>query len=203
LSGTVATRKGAPKRWRSWRRQILDQALVDTLAGYFRKGATVKIAAGRIGVPPGVLRMWITEGERQLTEIYGKDVGYPDQEGLLYHDCVKAFAEYLAEQVDTVSEPGDNEWRAAGWLLERRDEEFNPASKVEVSGPQGGPIEHEGHVIAGIVDLVAFAKDIGAGHFLGLDGGHPLGALPAAGEVLPDPVESLDTADAPAHVPGP
>jgi len=181
---------------------MLNQALVDELAGYFRQGATVKIAAGRIGVPPGVLRMWISEGERQLTEIYGKEVGYPEQEGLLYHDCVQAVAEYLLERVESLTE-ADAGWQAAGWVLERRDEEFNPASKVEVSGPQGGPIEHEGHVIAGIVDLVAFAKDIGASHHLGLDGGHPLGALPAAGEVLPDPAESLDTADVPADVPGP
>jgi len=182
----------------------LTQDLVDELAEHFRKGATVKIAAGRIGVPAGVLRMWLREGERQLTDIYAADVGYPEQEGLLYHDCAKATAEYLAERVEYVTDAAkDDEWRASSWLLERRDEDFNPASKVEVSGPEGGPIVHEGRSISGIVDLIAFAESIGAGHHLGLpNGGSPGGALPAAAALLPDPSGDLAPADAPAGVPG-
>jgi len=181
----------------------LNQDLVDELARYYAQGATDKIAAGRIGVPPGVLRMWISEGERQITEIYGKDVGYPDEEGLLYVACAEAHAKYMLEHVDHVSDPTDYDWRASAWMLERRDEGFNPASKVEVSGPQGGPIVHEGRTIAGIVDLVAFYESIGAGHHLGLDSGDSGGDVPATGEVLPDPVKSLGPASGAADVPGP
>lgn len=122
----------AEVRWRNWRRRDLNQGLVDELAKHFRAGATVKIAAGLVGVPPGVLRMWLREGEKQLSEIYGSDVGYPEHEGLLYFECAKATAEYLAERVNTITDPGDAEWRASSWLLERRDEDFNPAAKVDI-----------------------------------------------------------------------
>jgi hypothetical protein len=175
---------------------------VDELAGHFRKGATVKIAAGRIGVPAGVLRMWLREGERQLEEIYGSDVGYPEQEGLLYHDCAKATAEYLAEHVGTVSDPGTAEWRASSWLLERRDEDFNPAAKVEVTGSEGGPIVVEGKAIVGLADVIALARATGQGHLLGLDDGDSPGALPAARALLPVAAEPEPAASAVPDLPG-
>jgi hypothetical protein len=191
-----------PRKWRSWRRKLLDQDLVDELAGYFREGATVKIAAGRVGLPPGVLRMWLREGENQLSEIYGKDVGYPEQEGLLYVACAKATAEYLAAHVGTVSDPGDAEWRASSWLLERRDEDFNPAAKVEVSGPEGGPIVVEGHTIVGWADLIELAERTGQGHLIGLAGRSDGADVPGSQKVLPAPAHTLGPAVDPAGVQG-
>lgn len=128
------TETAAHKRWRQWRRRDLNQDLVDELADLFRHGATVKIAAGKIGVPPGVLRMWLSEGEKQLLEIYSSDVGYPEHEGLLYHECAKATAEYLQSRVAHVTDATkDDEWRASSWLLGVRDDDFNPAAKVDVN----------------------------------------------------------------------
>ena len=124
--------KDVDRQWRNWRRRDLNQATVDELAEHFRAGATVKIAAGLIGVPPGVLRMWLREGEKQLNEIYDSDVGYPEHEGLLYFECAKATAEYLKARVDTITDPGLSDWRSSSWLLERRDEDFNPAAKVDI-----------------------------------------------------------------------
>ena len=190
------------KPWRSWRRKLLTQELVDELAGYFRQGATVKIAAGRIGVPAGVVRGWLREGEKQLEAIYAADAGYPELEGLLYHDCAKATAEWLAAKVDAVNEPGDADWRASSWLLERRDEDFNPASKVEVTGVEGGPILYEGKAVVGWADLIALAERTGQSHLIGLPGGGGQDALPVAREVLPDPAELERSADAPPGVLG-
>jgi len=182
---------------------MIDQDLVDELAEHFRQGATVKIAAGRIGVPPGVLRMWLSVGEEQLSDIYAADVGYPEQEGLLYFECAKATAEYLAEHVGTVSDPTDApDWRASSWLLERRDEDFNPASRVEVSGPESGPIQIEGKTLVGIADIVALYCATGQGHLLGLGEGDAQAALPSAGDVLPDHGEPVGAADRAAPVPG-
>lgn len=118
--------------WRKWHRRNLDQATVDELAELFRKGATVKIAAGAIDVPPGILRMWLAEGERQLTEIYNSDTGYPEHEGMLYVACAKATAEYLQTRVDKITDPDEGDWRPQSWLLERRDDDFNVAAKVDV-----------------------------------------------------------------------
>jgi len=163
---------------------MIDQDLVDELAEHFRQGATVKIAAGRIGVPPGVLRMWLSVGEEQLSDIYAADVGYPEQEGLLYFECAKATAEYLAEQVGTVTDPGLGDWRNASWLLERRDDEFNPASKVEVTHEQSGPSQIQGVPVVGIVDVVRLYVESGQGHLLGIGAGDADKALPPAGEIL-------------------
>jgi hypothetical protein len=182
---------------------MIDQDLVDELAKHFRQGATVKIAAGRIGVPPGVLRSWLRIGEEQLADIYAADVGYPEQEGLLYFECAKATAEYLAEHVGTVSDPTDApDWRASSWLLERRDEDFNPASRVEVSGPEAGPIQIEGKTLVGIADIVALYRATGQGHLLGLGEGDAQEALPSATDVLPDHREPVGAADRAAPVPG-
>lgn len=120
------------KAWRQWRRRDLNQNLVDELAQLFREGATVKIAAGKVGLPPGVLRMWLREGEKQLSDIYEADTGYPENEGMLYVECAKATAEYLGRKVSTIDDPQGADWRAQSWLLERRDEDFNPAAKVDI-----------------------------------------------------------------------
>jgi hypothetical protein len=164
----------AEKRWRTWRRRDLNQGLVDELAKHFRAGATVKIAAGLVGVPPGVLRMWLREGEKQLAEIYDSDVGYPEHEGLLYAECAKATAEYLADRVSTITEPGDAEWRASSWLLERRDEDFNPAAKVDIQ-------THS------TVEVVQHDRELIAAELHAIFGGRPIPGLAqgSAGELLP------------------
>jgi hypothetical protein len=194
----VATRR---RKFNSWQLRQVTPELVEELASYFSKGATVKIAAGKIGIPPGRLRMWLAEGEREIDSIYEDKTGEPTELGSLYDECVKAVAGYLLERVDTLTE-ADAGWQAAGWILERRDEDFNPAAKVEVSGPQGGPIEHEGRTISALVDVIAFAQGIGAGHFLGLDAGDPERALPAAETLLPDPPAPERPAEPSADVPG-
>lgn len=192
----------AAKRWRNWRRKDLNQELVDRIAGHFRKGATVKIAAGLENLPAGVLRMWIREGEQQIQDIYDSGVGYPEHEGLAYDAWVKATAEYLMTRVEDVNDPEQAaDWRASSWLLERRDDEFNPASRVEVSGVDGGPIA-VAELDVSLGDLVALAQSLGAGHHFGLDEPDPLSALPGADEVLPDPSEREPAAAALPAVPG-
>lgn len=188
--------------WKTWRRKQITPELVEELAGYFRAGATPKIAAGRIGVPAGVLRMWLREGEAQLEELYDREVGYPEQEGLLYDACAKATAEYLMQHVETISDPDGRDWRASSWLLERRDDEFNPASRLEVTGHEGGPIAIEGKAVVGLADVIALAKGLGAGHLVGLDAGDTLDALPGPAPVLPDPSDPVGTASAVPDVHG-
>jgi hypothetical protein len=171
---------------------MIDQELVDTLAEHFRKGATVKIAAGLIGVPPGVLRMWLIEGERQLADIYAADVGYPEHEGLLYLECAKATAEYLAERVGVVTDPQESDWRSSSWLLERRDEDFNLAAKVDITSHSTVEVvQHDRDVIAAELLALGFVVPVSPGETPALlpartdaeaaDGAHPAEAV-VAGE---------------------
>lgn len=68
----------------------------------------------------------------------------------------------------------------------RNHPDYEDKSKVEISGPEGGPIEIEGKAVVGLADVVAFARSIGHSDLLGLDAGDARDAVPAAQEVLPD-----------------
>ena len=192
--------------WGKWQAKTITPALVQELAGYVREGATLKIAAKRAGVPPGILNRWYTAGREQVEGLYDAERGHPDQVGMLYDALFQAEGERDMLYVSNVRQavgPG-SEWRARSWLLERHDpEDFGDRSSVEISGPQGGPIMHEGRAIAGFVDLVAFARSIGAGHLLGLDPGDPQRAVPSAADVLPDPALAQPAAVGSADLHGP
>ena len=64
--------------------------------------------------------------------------------------------------------------------------EAQRATRVEVSGPQGEPIQIEGRRVVSIADVIAFADK----HGIELGGGDAQRALPAAPDVLPDPPDS-------------
>lgn len=192
-------------KWAKWRLKELTPELVDELAGHFRNGATLKIAAGRVEIPPATLREWLRAGEEQLRELYDGEPGYPNPMTLLYVACAKATAEYLAEHVDTVSlNPADRDWRASSWLLERRDEDFNPAAKVEVTSEHTERMVLEGgQEVKTIAEFLEYLKVQGHEHLHGLAAvGADRPALPRAGEVLPDHGEPELSAGEPSGVPG-
>lgn len=58
--------------------------------------------------------------------------------------------------------------------------DYEDRSKLEISGPDGGPIAIEGKAVVGLADVVAFARSIGYGPPNGLDGAD-------AGDVVPPP----------------
>ena len=188
------------KSWHTWNRKQITPELIEELAGYYRQGATLKIAAGKIGVPPGRLRMWLVEGEREVDAIYEAENGHPGHFGLLYDACVQAVAGYLLDRVDEITD-AEAEWRAAGWLLERRDEEFNPAQKVELTGAEGGPIQLEGKAVVGLADVIALVQKLGYADRYGLDAGDSGRGLPVASALLPDSAADLSAADGALAVP--
>lgn len=180
--------------WGNWQRKEITAKRIDEIAGYFAQGATVKLAARRAGIPAGVLRRWLAAGEENITSIYDSERGVPEAEGLLYEACEKARGAFVDELVQKLREAGagkESSPGAAGWLLERLEsDEFGLASRLEISGQGGAPILVEGKAVVGLADVVALARELGQGHLFGLDGGSSQPGLPAASEVLPDPVES-------------
>jgi hypothetical protein len=172
--------------WRSWERKELTPELVEEIAGHYRSGATDAMVAGLVEVPTRALRRWLMDGEDSLGDLYEADTGSPNAEAMLYLASSKALSEYLLERVSTLSESDEKEWRSSAWVLERRDDTFNPASRVEVTGEGGGAIEIEGRSVVGIADIVALYVATGQGHLLGLEPGDTQEVLPRAGEVLPD-----------------
>ena len=167
--------------WDLYYRKRITPELTATIAEHFRKGATDKIVAGLVDLPRGVIRHWLSEGEAQL-ELAPEERG---PESLVFVAVQKAKAEYLMDQVKGVNAMND-EWRANAWLLERRDEEFAAPRKVEISGPDDGPILVQGQAVLGLADIVSLAGQLGVGHLFGLPGPDSQPALPEPAEVLPD-----------------
>jgi transposase len=55
----------------------------------------------------------------------------------------KAFAECCASKVLRVRKAEEDTWTAAAWWLERRmRKEFGRVDRVEQTGPDGGPVQH-------------------------------------------------------------
>lgn len=194
-------------RWARWSRKKITADLCERLASYIREGCTLKIAAEREGIPRSVIRSWYEAGEREVAEIYEQERGYPSHVGMLYLALTQAAADLKARLVRDLLEAGtgrDSSPGSAGWLLERIEKDFAPAAaRVEVSGPSAGPLVVEGRAVVGLADVIALAKELGAGHLFGLPDGSTRDALPAASEVLPDPSESEQATGSPAHVHGP
>jgi hypothetical protein len=150
--------------WPKWTRRLPSPELANELAELFRKGHVPKTAAALVGIPTGRLNQWLREGEAELEELYDTEHGYPSELGMLYAMCARATAEYLDVQIGTVSDPKMADWRAAAWLIERRLEEFNPSSKLEIDShsTQHVIVQHDPAAILAVLadaGLVAPALD--------------------------------------------
>lgn len=200
--------------WGRWRPKTITPQLVEEIAGYVREGATLKIAARRAGVPPGILRRWMEAGEREIEGIYESapepgakpERGYPSQLGLLYEAVAHALGERDASYLREIerAEGQGSQWRARAWLLEKQDpDDFGDRRAVEVSGARGGPIEVEGKPVAGLADVIALVVKLGYGDRYGLPAELAERGLPAARDVLPDPAESERAAGGALALPRP
>jgi len=179
--------------WRAARREKITSAFCEKLTGLIAEGATIKQSARMMGVPPGVLRLWLAEGAEQVHGVYESDtldrVVLP--EGKLFLAVEKAIGKRGAELVKEIRYAmKDGEWRSRAWLLERLEaDEFGDKKQLEVSGPEGAPIALEGRAVVGLADVIAVARELGLGDRLGLDTGGASRELAPLADVLPDPVD--------------
>jgi hypothetical protein len=180
------------RKWPAWKRRRPDAELAAELAHHIRSGLMLKQACQLCGVRPGTVREWLRLGEEQLERIEADERGMPGEFGMFALVIDKAVGERAQQLVAMLMEAGagkDSSPGSAGWLLERLERDFNLASRIEVSGPESGPLEIEGRAVVGISDVLALASKLGAGHLIGLDGAPARDALPPARALLPDPAE--------------
>lgn len=113
----------------------LTPELVKRICASIAMGATIPDARKIEGIPCRTFRSWLDKGGKQKQ---GRRGVYR----VLVMDLRKAIAEWrrsLAFTVTGAAASGD--WKAAGWLLERRDSRrWAPTSKQEISGKDGAPL---------------------------------------------------------------
>lgn len=121
--------RGNPEKWSDPGRQ---SRFLDAL----RRGFSIGRACVQAGWAYNSWREWANAAERAERE--GERCRYSDLFDA-YREALRDGDERLYATVETAAESGD--WRAATWILERRDSRsWAKAQEVEVSGPNGGSI---------------------------------------------------------------
>lgn len=117
------------------------QEALDAICRSVRLGLSYERAAENAGIAQSTLSQWMQK-ERN---------GHPRYQGL--NDALaKARAEGETRLIARVIKAGEEDWRAAAWILERRHpEHYARMERREVSGPDGGPLRVE---VSSWVDLV-------------------------------------------------
>lgn len=95
-----------------------------------REGLTFKLACERAGIHPSTANDWIRWGtERPDRAPYGDFAAR----------VTRARADLFESLVRTVKTAAKKDWRAASWILERRDPDAW-SRRTEITGADGGPV---------------------------------------------------------------
>ena len=137
----------------------LTPKLQEQVVGYLRAGAYVETAAAAAGISKETLYSWLRRGAADEVPFAA------------FAEAVEE-AQALAEMRDLalIGKAAETEWTAAAWRLERKfPSRYGRRQAVEVSGPEGGPIQIN-DARTRILAILARGDDPGAA------GGDPGGA---------------------------
>lgn len=137
----------------------LTPKLQEQVVGYLRAGAYVETAAAAAGISKETLYSWLRRGAADEVPFAA------------FAEAVEK-AQALAEMRDLalIGKAAETEWTAAAWRLERKfPSRYGRRQAVEVSGPEGGPIQIN-DARTRILAILARGDDPGAA------GGDPGGA---------------------------
>lgn len=191
----------------NWQLKEITPALIESWEALFREGATRKEVARKSLVPFGIVKRWLEEGAEAALEWYEQGgEGQMPLVAQLHLKCEAGRGEFVAKLRGMLVAAGagkESSPGSAGWMLERLEQdEWGLSQKLEISGPEGGPLIVDERHVVGWADFFAIAEGNGYLALLGLPGGGARGALPAPAPVLPDPAEHERSADAPPGVSG-
>lgn len=99
--------KKAPKK--RGRKKIISEAIINQLVSYLSSGATHVLACQAAGISKPTFYRWLSEGQKG-------NVTYKP----FYNAVKKAEAEGALKHLQNIEKHSMNDWRASGWLLERK-----------------------------------------------------------------------------------
>lgn len=124
----------------------LSPAVLEKVCEGVRLGMSYERAAERVGISATSLREWVRKDEAGVPRYRG--VGAALQ---------KARADGETRLLARIVKAGEEDWKAAAWILERRHpESYAKIERRELSGPNGDPLKVE---IASWADLVRQATE--------------------------------------------
>ena len=104
------------------------------IVALLRAGNYMETAAAAAGISKQTLYDWLKRGARTKS---GQFRGFLDA-------VEKATAEAEARMVAIIAKASEKQWQAAAWHLERtKPERYGRHERVEMSGRDGGPIQHQ------------------------------------------------------------
>jgi len=126
-------KRGGPQPG-SGRPSKFNQDIADRVVLMVRAGNYFETAASASGISPVTLRAWLRDGRRA-----GRGAMFEFAEKV-----ERAQAESEALDVNKLLQHGQKDWRALAWRLERRfPDHWREAKALELSGPDGGPVQSE------------------------------------------------------------
>lgn len=142
-----------------WRPAIpykLDERRIQRIVAGLTSAASPTVAYRYAGLNPETVRQWLRDARRLASS--GKPIRRKSDQLLikLLEAVEEAETEVEIRLSANVSKAAsDGDWRAAAWMLPRRFPERwteQTASKVEVTGKEGGPVQIES---TGVLDVMA------------------------------------------------
>jgi hypothetical protein len=125
----------------------INERVIDEIAKLVRAGNYLEVAAQYAGIDVVTLYDWMKRGawEKERRE---KPYTRPRQDEEVFVQFSNTIKEALAEaelrDVNTITAAAnDGQWTAAAWRLERKFPKRWGRKAIEVTGADGGPIQHE------------------------------------------------------------
>lgn len=117
----------------------------ERIVSAIRAGNYLETAAAYAGVNQSTLHRWVARG---------KEEDAPEEFREFCEAVERARAEAEVRTVALIQQAAPNSWQAAAWYLERsHPKRWARREKVEMSGPEGGPI-----TLQGLAELMGVTK---------------------------------------------
>ena len=125
----------------------INERRIEEIAKLIRAGNFIEVAAQYAGIHKDTFYEWMKRGAHEKDRLE-KPYQRPREEEALYvkfSDAIKeAIAEAEIRDVNAITMAAQaGNWTAAAWRLERKFPKRWGRKPLEVSGPDGGPIQHE------------------------------------------------------------